>query len=241
MPGKLEVRVNPPLEEIEGNQARPLTPLQTWIIRHDDSWLFTVGYVSLALVLSIWISLFWLVVVVAGHFFLEWFRQSHYAGEVTTILLRALWEIKLDIALVIFALVLTAYLELLLGLAGLGGAARLGLASGARVAGWSRAIRGGLLSLDDAAHVMRMAGRRMTGSKESGSNPTSQDANAVSRQIPAPWSKWNWGDRLSVSFGALCLMLILAAPFLTHHTYGTLSAALLTDLHPFPSVLNTLN
>ena len=51
--------------------------LRDWVLNHDDSWIFIILYVGLAVVLSLWISLFWLLVVVAGHFVLEWIRQRH--------------------------------------------------------------------------------------------------------------------------------------------------------------------
>jgi hypothetical protein len=121
--------------------------VRAWILQHDESWLFTISYVGLAVVLSIWISLFWLVAVVGVHFILEWIRQSHFAERSRDVLRRSLWELKLDGALILFAFALTAYLEVILGMAGLAGASRMGLQAGARFAGWSRVLRGVLLSL----------------------------------------------------------------------------------------------
>lgn len=79
-----------------------------WILEHDDSWVFTGLYVGLAVVLSIWISLFWLVAVVAGHVALEWVRQRHYDPEPAGVPARIAWELKLDFGLVLFALALAA-------------------------------------------------------------------------------------------------------------------------------------
>ena len=100
--------------------------IRNWIINHDDSWLFIIGYIGLAVVLSIWISLFWLVAVVAVHFLFEIVRQHTIHDSWTTIISESLWELKLDIALVLFALVVSLYMDVVLGVAGLQGAARAG-------------------------------------------------------------------------------------------------------------------
>jgi len=137
--------------------------LRVWILNHDDSWIFITLYVGLAVVLSLWISLFWLLVVVAGHFVLEWIRQRH--ARDAGVLPEVFWELKLDIALILFALVLTLYLEVVFGVLGLqaagraGAIARVGARSGSRFAAWERTLRGLLLSADDAAQI---AARAMT-------------------------------------------------------------------------------
>lgn len=133
---------------------------RTWIIEHDDSWIFITLYIGLAVVLSISISLFWLVVVVAAHFILEWLRQRHIreAG----VLPEVLWELKLDIALVLFALTLTLYLDVVFGILGLqaagrvGAVARVGVRSGGHFAAWERTLRGLLLSIDDMLKIARV-------------------------------------------------------------------------------------
>jgi len=133
--------------------------LRDWIVNHDDSWIFIILYVGLAVVLSLWISLFWLVVVVAGHFVLEWIRQRHLRE--TGVLAEVFWELKLDIALILFSLVLTLYLEVVFGILGLKAAgravtiARAGARGGSRFAAWERTLRGLLLSADDAAQIAR--------------------------------------------------------------------------------------
>jgi hypothetical protein len=200
-------------------------PVREWIINHDESWLFTLTYVGLAVVLSIWISLFWLVVVVAMHFLLEWIRQSHFSTEPGEVFLRSVWELKLDIALVLFALALTAYMEVVLGVAGLGGAARLGLQGGARFAGWSRVLKGVLLSLDDAAQIGRAVLMRSSSQSDEDVPPVTE----------SPWRRrWSVGDHIAIWLGAACLLLLAAAPALTLHTYPSLWAALLAELHPLP-------
>jgi hypothetical protein len=148
--------------------------IRNWIIEHDDRWLFVVSYIGLSVVLSIWISLFWLVAVVGIHFCLEYYRQLQFFNDKISILAEVFWELKLDFALILFALALALYMDVILGVVGIGSAARLGLLSrmGARLglrtgvralprfAGWQRALRGFLLSMDDVAQVLRAVGRR---------------------------------------------------------------------------------
>jgi hypothetical protein len=187
----------------EAASARGMHPLRRWVVEHDDSWLFIVSYVGLAVVLSIAFGLFWLCAVVAVHFGLECVRQAHHTRGRADIAARALWEIKLDIALILFALVIVVYFEFVMGAAGLGGLARMGAQAGARFAGWQRVIRGLLLTVDDAAQVGRAAlPRRQT----AGVNPAAR--------------KGSLGDRLSVGFGVVCLLLLVLAPPLLGTTYA---------------------
>ncbi len=120
---------------------------KAWIIDHDDSKLFLVLYVGLAVVLSLWISLFWLVAVVAVHGLLEWIRQHHLDKKLAGVVARVMWEIKLDIALILFAMALDVYLDFILGLAGLQAVARGGQAAArggqAATRGGQAAVRGG--------------------------------------------------------------------------------------------------
>jgi hypothetical protein len=197
--------------------------IRAWIVEHDDSWMFTVAYVGAAVVLSIAISLFWLAVVVAIHGLMEYVRQQHIDARQPGVHLRVAWHLKLDVALIVFAVAVGVYMEVILGAAGLGGAARLGLQSGARLGGWARAIRGVLLSVDDAAQVVRAAGSRMKGK------------NGEVEEEPGlhPWRKWTVGDHIAIWFGVACLLAILAAPFvLEGQTWSSMAQAILNDFHP---------
>jgi hypothetical protein len=211
--------------------------LRRWILEHDESWLFVGVYITLAVVLSIWISLFWLVVVVAGHFALEFVRHRHVDPWPPGVIVRALWEIKLDIGLVLFALVIGIYMEFILGIAGLSSAARAGLQSGARFAGWQRAIRGVLLSVDDAAQLGRAVVR-----SENNVNDSEADESTLShrglwgrRGRWGGWTaRWSLGDRLSISLSIISITLILLAPLLADQTFAETWSIILEELHPYP-------
>jgi hypothetical protein len=205
---------------------RHIGPIRRWIIEHDDSWLFIGAYIGLAVVLSVWISLFWLVVVVAGHFLLECLRWRHAGVSGGRIGLLALWETKLDLALIAFGLALAAYLEFALGLVGVGNVARAGMHGVAKAPAWTRAIRGVLLSLDDAAQAVRVVTGR--NGDEAGDDVIIEDL--------SPWrpARWALADHVAIWFGVTCLIACITAPWLLGHDTAWLIETLADELHPWP-------
>jgi hypothetical protein len=140
--------------------------LRDFIAHHDDRWLFVAVYIGLAVVLSIALGLFWLVAVAGLHFALEVMRQAQHRSGTPDIVSHALWEIKLDIALVLLALAMALYMEVVLGILGLQSAARAGAASRAgmrltRLAAWERNIRAIVLLADDVARVIQIGVTRV--------------------------------------------------------------------------------
>jgi hypothetical protein len=125
------------------------------ILFHDDSKLFVFTYVGLAVILALWLGLFWLAAVVGVHFLIELVKQHHYDPRPLPVVTRSLWELKLDIGLVVCGLVIGLYIGIILGAAGIGAAARVGAQAAARVGLWQRALRGVLLTLDDVALVVK--------------------------------------------------------------------------------------
>ena len=134
--------------------------LREWVRDHDESWIFVVLYLGLAVGLSVFVSLFWLVVVAGLHFLLELLRQRHYREGPRSVVLHALWEVKLDVGLVLLALTLVLYIEVILGILGIqsvGRAAavtRAGARVGTRAAAWERNLRTFLLTVDEMARVV---------------------------------------------------------------------------------------
>lgn len=216
------------MEREQAVAAPARSRLVEWILHHDESRAFVAGYIGLALVLSIWIGLFWLVAVVAVHLLFETIKQHDADRRPLGVAARVLWELKLDLALVLFALALSVYLEVVLGLAGLSAGARVGLQSGARFAAWQKVLKGVLLSVDDAAQVGRALLTRRGGSP-------SDDESSEPFALWGGWpGRWSFGDRLAVGLGALCLTLLLAAPMLTDHTWPSLVSVLAAELRPLP-------
>jgi hypothetical protein len=206
--------------------------LARWVREHDDSLLFIGLYVSLAVVLSIAISLFWLVALVAVHFAFEWYKQAQLRPDgPLAIGVRASWEVLLDVGLVLFALVLGVYMEFILGVLGIGAAARAGAQgvarAGSRVAGWQSALRGTLLSLDDAVQLGRSFRARRAGSAPAG------ESRPVGRW--GGWTEpWGWTGHLCFWFAVLCLGLLLAAPLLIGTPPADILATIRAELHPWP-------
>ena len=134
--------------------------LREWVRDHDESWIFVVLYLGLAVGLSVFVSLFWLVVVAGLHFLLELVRQRHYREGPRSVVLHALWEVKLDVGLVLLALTLVLYIEVVLGILGIQSAARAaavtraGARVGTRAAAWERNLRTFLLTVDEMARVV---------------------------------------------------------------------------------------
>ncbi len=199
-----------------------------WIEKHDECRFFIISYIALAVLLSLFISLFWLVFVVFIHFCLEIFKQRTYKHKSTNVFLNSLWETKLDIALVIFALALGVYLEFIIGIAGIGAGARAVAQTGSRFAIWQRIIRGILISLDDLAQVLRFT-KPNKNNKES--SPTRQKVND---KLNLWRNKWDIGDIISVSFGILMLVLLLLAPYITQKSINEILLIMADDLHPWP-------
>lgn len=215
-------------------------PLRRWLITHDDKWTFIVPYIGLAVLLSVLISLFWLVVVVAVHFALEVARQTYLVcaagrgGRPLLIVGRALWELKLDLALILFALVLSLYLEVTLGVVGLGagarGAAMAGARVGARFTVIQQVLRGLLLSLDDLAQVVRvLLRRRKPSSRETAKEADHHDALALAPIEPTH------GDYAILVFAGVCALLIFAAPLLLDLTPAALLHQIAEEMTPFPA------
>jgi len=222
--------------------ATPRERFGRWVAEHDDSWLFTALYVGLALILSTVISLFWLVVVVAAHGVLEWFSLSR-RGVHDRRLGRVAWHLKLDVGLVLVALALGLYFEVLFGVAGLNAAARTGAQGAARFVAWQRTLRGVLLAADDAALVAKaVVARRSAGSVDSPAAATvlaaaapGTAATATVAREPLPWARpWPLSDRVAVALTAAFAALVLLAPVLTDHTAAAAWATVVAELHPWP-------
>ncbi|MBA2665015.1 MAG: hypothetical protein H0U74_22200 [Bradymonadaceae bacterium] len=224
--------------------------IRQWILGHDDSWAFIICYIALAVVLTIWISLFWLIVVVGVHALFEWVCQHELDDDILGIVSRIGWELKLDAALIIFALCLGVYMDVLLGMVGLGAAARAGVQGGARFAVWQNVLHGTLMTVDDAAQVARMvAGRKSRADGDAGEDgeldilagPSIGEL-AEPIEPPPSWSKWGgwvgrWskGDWFALGFAVLCTILLVIAPTLTDHDTASVLASIAHDLHPWPS------
>ncbi len=227
-----------------------------WVVDHDNKLVFVVLYISISLVLSITISLFWLLFAVLLHMGLEVIRQSKEKEGFRAVFLESLWETKVDFALVAFALWLVVYLDFIFGIAGLGVAARAGVHGAsragrigsrlarltARFAAWQRVIRSILLSLDDVVNLARILhkGRSIKTKKQNESSIPKkacieETPNANADQKRTSWSqKWTLGDYLGLGLLILFVLLVVSAPWFTNQSYVEIKNIILKEFDPFP-------
>jgi hypothetical protein len=170
--------------------ARP-SGLRDWVRDHDERWSFVVLYLGLAVGLSVFVSLFWLLVVGALHFALECGRQAHFREGGVEIVGHAMWEVKLDVGLVLLALTLVLYIDVVLGLLGLQSAARaaavtrVGARVGSRAAAWERTIRTFLITVDEMARIAYAAVLMRKGGSGAVQRGAADEARAEAREAAA--------------------------------------------------------
>lgn len=234
--------------------ARPPT-LREWVRTHDESWIFVTLYLGMAVGLSVFVSLFWLVVVAGLHFGLELVRQRDYREGGRSVFLHALWEVKLDVGLVLLALMLVLYIEVVLGILGVQSAARAaavtraGARIGTRAAAWERTLRTVLLTFDEMIRIGH-AGILMSRRRQKGKASPAAEGDTAPPGVSAPpdpgtlrfgplpdaWSlRWKTSDRIGMALVVVGFLLIVAAPLLTPHDWGTAAEALVEELRPFPT------
>lgn len=228
------------------------SPVIRWIISHDESLWFNVLYIGLALVLSIILGLFWLVAVVALHGVIEFLRQLLIGRSVVAGFAETFWELKLDIALIVFALWLGVYLDVIFGVAGLSAATRATAQAGGRLARtgssvvvWQRVLRSVLISLDDVGLAMKAIARnksqnantRPPNSLDNNTIYSSSESDHAGNDIATPRTSWRGkyskGDWLSLFFGGVFLSLILLTPLFTEMNMADVWKSVMNDLTPF--------
>jgi hypothetical protein len=216
----------------------PRVSLREWLRDHDDQWPFVVMYLGASVVLSIFISLFWLLFVIAIHFAFECYRQSHYIRDRNSVLLHALWEVKLDIGLAALAFAVALYVDVIMGLLGIQSAARLAQAArvGARAAAWERNLRTFLLTIDEITRVSHAAYTLgMRRQRRGSGKPAVRPAAAVPRSDVPSWRReWGWADRIGIALVSVAVSLIVLAPTLTPHDLAGSLSVILQQLRPFP-------
>lgn len=207
-----------------------LRSYQKIIVDHDESWLFTLAYVGLAVFLSLYISMFWLVAIAAAHGAIEWV-SLRLKGQNGNLFSKVVWHLRLDIVLIIFALWLSVYIDAIFGLLGLGAAARGGAQAGSRLLAWQRTLRGTLLTLDDLVQILRALFRKRG---VAGCNETYPHERSKGETNAETTSKWKKGDVFLVGAGFLLAISIAAAPVLTEMDASEVFNRVVSDLQPWP-------
>ena len=207
-----------------------MVAVRQWIEDHDDRLSFVILYIGGAVALSILLNLFWVIVLMLAHFALEIVR-GHLLGAKRP-LAHALWEVKLDIALVLFALVVALYADHVLALLGLGQAARAGqatrgLQAAARFGIIERTLRIVVLTADDAFRLVQAALKL-----RSRSAATAAPAPLATAPATSGGTGLATGDIVSLAFGAVCLALILLAPDIIGTTPDAVASQVLHEVSP---------
>lgn len=207
-----------------------MAAVRQWIEDHDDRLSFVILYIGGAVALSILLNLFSVIVLMLAHFALEIVR-GHLLGAKRP-LAHALWEVKLDIALVLFALVVALYADHVLALLGLGQAARAGqaargLQAAARFGIIERTLRIVVLTADDAFRLVQAALKL-----RSRSAATAAPAPLATAPATSGGTGLGTGDIVSLAFGAVCLALILLAPDIIGTTPDAVASQVLHEVSP---------
>jgi hypothetical protein len=229
-----------------------LAGLIRWIQTHDESWLFVAMYIGFAVVLSVWLSLFWLVAMVVIHFLLEVIRQSRVYEGWAAVASMASWEIRVDIALLLLAFAVSLYMDLIMAVLGLQSLGRAAVATsrvGARAVAWQRAVRAVVLGFDDVINGVRaiFLKKGSSGAEEpevaegdSGETSPGPSSGPSAPQPPLPgWGqRWGFWDRFTMFLATGCLAAMILAPPLSESTYRDAARTLLEELRPFPDGVN---
>ena len=236
--------------------APELGPVRQWILSHDERLSFAAAYVVLAVGLSLFVSLFWLLVLVAIHVFLEWLKKRYHGYEGRGhAAIWTVWDTKLDLALAMLAFVLAAYAGVSFGVAGAQSAGRAGvLASrlGPLTRGFA-AARVVLFRLWFAARIIiirkadmaRAAARGRLAEQQAAANANQDAAAELERQkaankmgpIPTvpPWKMdWTRGDWIALVFISFNIILLFINPIITDQTIVGMFEGFREQLHPWP-------
>ncbi|MGF1650001.1 MAG: hypothetical protein ACFCUN_06090 [Hyphomicrobiaceae bacterium] len=204
-----------------------------WIREHDDRLSFVILYVGGAIILSIWLNLFWVAMLMVLHFTIEIARGLILDRR--NAVLHAIWEVKLDVALILFALTVALYAEHIFALLGLSQAARAGQAAkgvqfATRFAIIERAFRVFLMTIDDIARLVQVALKLR---KQSSTTQPAKGVEQAAPPMPADAAEQiTTGDILILAFGAACVALILLMPMLTGVSFSEVIDQIARELSP---------
>jgi hypothetical protein len=203
-------------------------PLGRWCAEHDERNSFVFGYITLSIILSVMAGLFWLILLVGVHFGLELYRNRDL--PLRSRLAHATFGVKLDVTLVFMALALSLYMDLLFAALGLRALPRAGAALGrlsGRLPSMRRIVRAALLLTDEVVRVAAYltAARGIAGAS---------GGSALVWRPHSPWTeRWTVGTRVVMGLGALAMLLLLAAPWLSGNGLEGTLAIVAHELRPF--------
>ncbi len=189
--------------------------IKQWLIEHDEKTLFTILYIGLSVLLSVFVSLFWLLAIVGVHAIIEYTALKHKREK--RIFFELFWHIKLDLALVFFALFLSLYIEAMFGLL----IAKYGTRFASFLA-YQNALRGIFMTMDDMARGVKAL---FTIAKKKQSIPKKETEQERKASIL---------DYLSIALLMVSIVGILLSPYILEIEIAQVVAKLSEELTPFP-------
>lgn len=212
-----------------------LNAIKDWIRDHDDRWSFVILYVGGAVALSVFMNLFWVIMLMAGNFCLKIYR-NYLVGKPRPFL-TSLWQVKLDIGLIFFALVIGLYADHIFAALGLSQAARAGQAMrGLQMATRFGVIERGLkvffMTIDDQARLVNAVVKARRKKQRLVDIPAEAIPEPEAQEPAYPWRYWGKGDIFSVTFGLVCASLVLSAPWVLDSSAQEIAGKILLQLSP---------
>jgi hypothetical protein len=194
---------------------------------HDHRNSFVFLYLTLSVVLSFAAGLFWLLALVAVHLGFEVYRYRALPRGLR--LSNALFGIRLDVTLVLLALALALYMDLLFAVLGLRAFPRAAALFGrfsSRMPSARRVLRTVLMLSDEAVRI----GAYIVTARGIADASTAPDASpATHSHWAGPWTVGTW---VILLLGVAALLLVAAAPWLTGHGVQGTVRVLLHELSP---------
>jgi hypothetical protein len=228
----------------EVTSLHSLKPWQVWIALHDHSLVFAALYVSLTILLSVFISYFWLAALIGVHIALEYLKKGYLRypkGKVHIVW--TLWDIKYDLALLCLATVLASYTGLSAGAAGAQSLSRISRMN-LLVRYWKdivqffKSLGKPVVDTVFSARVVLFRKADMQRARTLGIPLNLQvEREQASFEVPQalPWKlPLTKGDWFALGVIALNLSALIAAPWFTSHSYATLVNSLGAQFHPWP-------
>ena len=192
-------------------------------------------YVGGAVALSVFMNLFWVILLMAGNFLLKIYRN--YLVAKPRPILTSLWQVKLDIGLIFFALAIGLYADHVFAALGLSQAARAGQAvRGLQMVTRFGVIERGLkiffMTIDDQARLVNAVVKARKKKRQLVAIPDEAIPEPEAHEPSYPWKSWGKGDIFSVAFGLTCLSFILAAPLVLGSSADSVADNILWQLKP---------
>ena len=196
--------------------------IKRWVHEHDERLSFTLLYFGGAVLLGIFMNLFWVTALMALHFAIE--IPGNIMRRVEAPVRDALWHIKFDIGLILFSLVIAVYMSKILAVLGITQAVRAtraveGVRALSRAKVIEGAIRAFMMSIDDIIGMIARIHRGRKGLKK----PS---------KIPAAWRNPDAGDWCSLGFSLVQIILLLLAPVLTDHDILDIAHIIVVEMTP---------